>query len=206
MKTAVLIGLSRHRIGVDGAGVTTLVAFHGCPLNCKYCLNPQALSPKGVWKRYTPDELFRVVSKDDLYFRATGGGITFGGGEPLLSCKEILHFHKLCLDNGKHWTVNIETSLNVLETFVEVVEKLVNNWIVDIKDMNPETYKAYTGVDNHLVIQNLQHLIEKKAKITVRVPIIPNFNTEADVEKSIEALLKMGITDIERFTYTIKEH
>ena len=176
MKTAVLIGLSRHRIGVDGAGVTTLVAFHGCPLNCKYCLNPQALSPKGVWKRYTPDELFRVVSKDDLYFRA------------------------------KHWTVNIETSLNVLETFVEVVEKLVNHWIVDIKDMNPETYKAYTGVDNHLVIQNLQHLIEKKAKITVRVPIIPNFNTEADVEKSIEALLKMGITDIERFTYTIKEH
>ena len=71
MKTAVLIGLSRHRIGVDGAGVTTLVAFHGCPLNCKYCLNPQALSPKGVWKRYTPDELFRVVSKDDLYFRAS---------------------------------------------------------------------------------------------------------------------------------------
>ena len=50
------------------------------------------------------------------------------------------------------------------------------------------------------------NLIEKKAKITVRVPIIPNFNTEADVEKSIEALLKMGITDIERFTYTIKEH
>ena len=194
MKTAVLIGLSRHRIGVDGAGVTTLVAFHGCPLNCKYCLNPQALS------------LFRVVSKDDLYFRATGGGITFGGGEPLLSCKEILHFHKLCLDNGKHWTVNIETSLNVQGTFVEVVEKLVNHWIVDIKDMNPEIYKAYTGVDNHLVIQNLQYLIEKKAKITVRVPLIPNFNTEADVEKSIKALQKMGIIDIERFTYNIKEH
>ena len=80
MKTAVLIGLSRHRIGVDGAGVTTLVAFHGCPLNCKYCLNPQALSPKGVWKRYTPDELFRVVSKDDLYFRA---------GNLCRSCREI---------------------------------------------------------------------------------------------------------------------
>ena len=48
MKTAVLIGLSRHRIGVDGAGVTTLVAFHGCPLNCKYCLNPQALLPENI--------------------------------------------------------------------------------------------------------------------------------------------------------------
>ena len=206
MKPAVLIGLSRHRIGVDGAGVTTLVAFHGCPLNCKYCLNPQALSPKGVWKRYTPDELFRVASKDDLYFRATGGGITFGGGEPLLSCKEIIYFHKLCMDNGKHWKINIETSLNVQENFVEVVEIFVDHWIVDIKDMNPEIYKAYTGVDNHLVIRNLQYLIKKKAKITVRVPIIPNFNTKADVEKSIETLQKMGITDIEQFTYTIKEH
>ena len=55
MKTAVLIGLSRHRINVDGAGVTTLVAFHGCPLNCKYCLNPQALSPEGVWKTSRKD-------------------------------------------------------------------------------------------------------------------------------------------------------
>src|SRR5574344_2221516 len=88
MKTSALIGLSRHRIGVDGAGVTTLVAFHGCPLSCKYCLNPQALSPKRVWKRFTPEELFHKVKKDDLYFRATGGGVTFGGGEPLLSCKK----------------------------------------------------------------------------------------------------------------------
>ncbi len=85
MKTSILIGLSRHRIGVDGAGVTTRVAFHGCPLNCKYCLNPQALSPKGVWKRFSPEELFNEIKKDDLYFCATGGGVTFGGGEPLLS-------------------------------------------------------------------------------------------------------------------------
>lgn len=205
MKTAALIGLSRHRIGVDGTGVTTLVAFHGCPLRCKYCLNSQALSPKGIWKRFSPEELFRVIQKDDLYFRATGGGVTFGGGEPLLSCKEILHFHKCCRDNGKKWKVNIETSLNVPEVFAEVLEGLVDHWIVDIKDMNPEIYKAYTGQDNFFVITNLQRLIDNGAKITVRVPLIHNFNTKADIEKSIKALQEMGITDIERFTYT-KEH
>ena len=80
MKTSVLIGLSRHRIGVDGTGVTTLVAFHGCPLNCKYCLNPQTLSHDGVWRRFSSEELFRLINKDDLYFRASGGGVTFGGG------------------------------------------------------------------------------------------------------------------------------
>lgn len=205
MKTSALIGFSRHRIGVDGTGITTLVAFHGCPLDCKYCLNPQALSPKGVWKRFTPNELFHEVKKDDLYFRATGGGVTFGGGEPLLSCKEILHFKNLCMDNGMSWKINIESSLNVPEVFVNVTEDIIDHWIVDIKDMNPQIYKAYTGFDNVLVIKNLQHLIANKAKITVRVPLIPAFNTEVDVGNSIKALRKMGITDIERFTYTIKK-
>ena len=79
MKSFVLIGLSRHRIGVDGAGVTTLVAFHGCPLKCKYCLNPQSLSAGGIWKSLTPEELYNHVKQDDLYFWVTGGGVTFGG-------------------------------------------------------------------------------------------------------------------------------
>lgn len=189
---------------MDGAGVTTLVAFHSCPLSCKYCLNPQALSANGVWKNVTPEELYRTVKQDDLYFRATGGGVTFGGGEPLLSCKEILHFHKICIDNGKRWKINIETSLNVPDTFVRVLENIVDHWIVDIKDMNPTIYKTYTGKDNEQVIKNLQHLIDRKAIIKVRVPLIPMFNTESDVQKSITILHKMGIIDIDRFTYIIK--
>ena len=204
MNSCPIIGLSRHRIGVDGAGVTTLVAFHSCPLSCKYCLNPQALSANGVWKNVTPEELYRTVKQDDLYFRATGGGVTFGGGEPFLSCKEILHFHKICIDNGKRWKINIETSLNVPDTFVRVLENIVDYWIVDIKDMNPTIYKTYTGKDNEQVIKNLQHLIDRKAIIKVRVPLIPMFNTESDVQKSITILHKMGIIDIDRFTYIIK--
>lgn len=206
MKTAVLIGLSRHRIGVDGTGVTTLVAFHGCPLNCKYCLNPQALSPEGVWKRFSPEELFRAVSKDDLYFRATGGGVTFGGGEPLISYKEILLFSNICMSHDKKWRINIETSLNVPKRLVEMMKGVVNHWIVDIKDMNPIIYKAYTGKDIGLVIDNLQYLTKNNSKITVRVPHIPGFNTASDVEKSILSLQEMGITDIERFTYIVKQH
>ena len=205
MKTSALIGISRHRIGVDGKGVTTLVAFHGCPLNCRHCLNPQALSPNGIWKKFSPEELFEKIKVDDLYFRATGGGVTFGGGEPLLSCKEILHFKKLSTDSGKNWKINIETSLNVPKIFVEVIARIIDHWIVDIKDMNPDIYKNYTGQDNDLVTTNLQYLIENNAYITVRVPLIPGFNTESDVEKSIKTLHKIGITDIEQFTYKIKE-
>lgn len=182
------------------------MAFHGCPLHCQYCLNPKALCPNGVWKRFTPEELYNHVKQDDLYFRATGGGVTFGGGEPLLSCKEILHFHKICRDKGHDWRITIETSLNVPKVLVEVLEGIVDHWIVDIKDMNPEIYRAYTGKDNAQVIINLRHLLRNKAKITVRVPLIPLFNTETDVENSISILKKMGVRDIDRFTYIIRNH
>ena len=206
MKTSVLIGLSRHRIGVDGTGVTTLVAFHGCPLNCKYCINPQTLSHDGVWRRFSSEELFRLINKDDLYFRASGGGVTFGGGEPLVSCKEILLFRDVCMKQGKRWKFNIETSLNVPKLFVEMMENVIDHWIVDIKDMNPQIYKAYTGQNNDYVVENLQYLINRNAKLTVRVPLIPGFNTASDVEKSLLTLQQMGITDIDRFTYTVKNH
>ena len=96
--------------------------------------------------------------------------------------------------------------MNVPEVFVSVTKGLIDHWIVDIKDMNPEIYKAYTGEDNRQVIENLQLLIDRKAKITVRVPLIPSFNTEADVDNSIAILQKMGVRDIDRFSYIIKHH
>ena len=65
---APIIGIDRHRLTTDGEGVTTLVAFHGCPLHCKYCLNPQCLSPDGVLRTITPSELYSEVEIDDLYF------------------------------------------------------------------------------------------------------------------------------------------
>jgi hypothetical protein len=85
------------------------------------------------------------------------------------------------------------------------MEKAVDHWIVDIKDMNPAIYKAYTGKDNDSVIRNLQYLINKNAKVTVRVPIIPGFNTESDVEKSVLTLQQMGIKDIERICQEIQD-
>ena len=89
MKAVPLIGIARHRLTIDGEGVTTLVAFHGCPLRCKYCLNPTSLQPDGVWESYDCTQLYEEVRKDELYFLASCGGVTFGGGEPLLQSEFI---------------------------------------------------------------------------------------------------------------------
>ena len=76
-----IAAVGRHRLGIDGKGIRTLVVFSGCPLRCKYCINPYTWdATKG--NLYTPQELLNRVSVDSVYFRATSGGITFGGGEP----------------------------------------------------------------------------------------------------------------------------
>ena len=56
-----VVGIARHRLVTDGEGVTTLVAFHGCPLRCRYCLNPQTLVEPGKWRRYRCRDLYEEV-------------------------------------------------------------------------------------------------------------------------------------------------
>ncbi|MDE6542088.1 MAG: 4Fe-4S cluster-binding domain-containing protein, partial [Muribaculaceae bacterium] len=75
---AKIIGIARHRLSTDGDGVTTLVAFHGCPLRCRYCLNPQSLGEGGCFRWYSPEQLYAAARIDELYFISTNGGVTFG--------------------------------------------------------------------------------------------------------------------------------
>ena len=200
MKTAALIGISRHWLTTDGEGVTTLVAFHGCPLRCKYCLNPQSFAQEGVWKQYDCEQLYEEVKIDELYFLATHGGVTFGGGEPALQSNFISEFKRLC---GTGWKITIETSLNVPQEDIERLLPVVDRYIVDIKDMNNDRYETYTGKSNTRVIENLRWLVAqgKAEQIIVRVPHIPSYNTETDIENSIHQLKEIGLSDFDRFTY-----
>ena len=200
MKTAPLIGISRHRLTTDGEGVTTLVAFHGCPLRCKYCLNPQSLHSEGILKHYDCMQLYEEVRLDELYFLATHGGITFGGGEPCLQSDFIYEFRQLC---GQEWQLSVESSLNVPQENIEKLLPVIDYYIIDIKDINNDIYQQYTGKENEKVLNNLHYLIEhgKNEQIIVRTPIIPVYNSESDVDNSIRLLKEMGITQFDRFTY-----
>ena len=174
MTTAKIFGLDRHRLTTDGEGVTTLVAFNGCPLRCKYCLNKTSWDmDKG--RDYTPEMLFEEVKIDQLYFLATHGGITFGGGEPLF------------------------------ET-VQEMNEILDGYIVDIKDMNPDIYLTYTGKENPLVLKNLEWILQHgdPKRIKVRVPHIPEYNTDEDVAKSVERLKAMGVVEVDEFQYIIR--
>ena len=202
MTFAKIFGISRHRLTTDGEGVTTLVAFSGCPLRCKYCLN-KASWDEDKGRDYTPESLFEEVKIDQLYFLATHGGVTFGGGEPLLQVEFIKEFRELW---GTQWQLLAETSLNVPFENIQALDAVLDGFIVDIKDMNPEIYKAYTGKKNDLVINNLQWLLQHgdPKRVMVRVPHIPEFNTDTDVANSLERLKSMGVVNFDEFKYIIK--
>ena len=201
--TAPFIAINRHRLTTDGEGVTTLVGFHGCPLHCEYCLNAQCLQADGVWCRLTPGELYSEVEIDDLYFVATGGGICFGGGEPLLRSDFIKAFAEIM---NPEWKLTIETSLNVPLENVKAIASLVQMWYVDIKDMNPEIYKAYGCKENKQVVSNLQWLAANgyADKVIIRLPLIPEYNTDEDRQRSQQQLEKMGFTNFDKFNYIVR--
>ena len=197
---APLIGISRHRIMVDGKGITTLVAFHDCPLRCRYCLNRQCLDPNGILRTMTPEQLLEETRIDDLYFQATGGGITFGGGEPLLRSRFIEAF---CRIAPPEWNIAVESSLNVTQIHLQRLLPFINQYIIDVKDMNPTIYRNYTTKNNARSIANLHWLVSQGMadKVKIRLPEIPEYNTPSDVDESQKTLEAMGYHDFERFTY-----
>ena len=199
-----LLSLSRLRMGTDGSGVTTLIAGAGCPLRCRWCINRRLLREAPA-ENVTAAELLERVRIDDLYFRAPGGGVTFGGRESLLHAAFIRRFREIC---PPEWQICVETSLAVPEELVSLSVGAADTYIVDCKDTDPGIYRRYTGGDAALFEQNLRLLLEAvgPGRVVVRVPRIPEYNTPADQARSAERLRAMGVSHLDLFDYVIREN
>ena len=201
--------VSRHRLLFDGDGVTTLVGGYGCPLSCRWCINAVCSDPAFRPKRFTAESLFETVKIDSLYFEATGGGVTFGGGEPLLQASFIQDFILYARERGARWRYWLETSLAVPEEALDCLtepELLIDGFLVDVKDMDPAIYERYTGRPQAAMRKNLSALAALcPDRVTVRVPLIPEYNTEEDCGRSEALLREMGFTRIDRFRYVLPD-
>ncbi len=207
-----VFAIERHRLTTDGQGVSTLVGAYGCTLSCRFCINPHAWNPNTLKKcvSFTPETLYDRVRTDELYFLATGGGVTFGGGEALLHAEFIRAFRQVC---GGRWRLTAETSLQVPPERLEMTLDSVDEYIVDIKDLDPEIYLSYTGMPIDRLLANLRILSDRIASppqegrpvnAHIRVPLIPGYNTPERLRRSVDRLRSMGFSHIETFPYILR--
>ena len=177
-----------HHMVQDG---TLRFDRHGCTAcgKCADACPTEAMSIIG--ERMSVQQVFDVLRKDIPYYRQSGGGVTFSGGECLLHPAFVADVAALCHEAAIHTLV--ETALFVPWNNVERVFPLIDQFFVDLKLADPEKHRFYTGQDNALILENLRHLSQLTTPITVRIPVIPTVNdTAADFDGFVAILRTLG--------------
>lgn len=179
----------------DGNGIRTIVFLKGCVLRCRWCCNPESQEyriqtmlvqgkPQVTGRDVTVREVLETVKKDRPYYRRTGGGMTLSGGESL--CQP--EFARALLKGAKE--EGITTAMESMGCAKwEVIESILpwlDQYLLDIKHMNPAKHKEYTGKSNELMLENAKKIAQSgMTELSIRVPVIPGFN---DTEEEIRAI------------------
>ncbi len=190
----------------DGPGIRTTVFFKGCPLECRWCSNPEsqnrfahvadAMKDKiYCGKDYSVEEVVKEVLKDKAFYEKSGGGITFSGGEALQQADFCMALADEAHKEGIH--VAIETSGLANPTVFREVVKHIDLLLIDYKHHNNEVHKKQTGVTNNLIQENLQYALQIGISVVIRIPVIPGFNARLEDAKDIATYLKeVGATEV----------
>ncbi|MCF2684272.1 glycyl-radical enzyme activating protein [Faecalicatena contorta] len=145
---------------------------------CKRCIDECYAGARVIQgEEYTVDELMSILEKDDVYYRNSGGGITFSGGEPLLYAGFIKECAKEIHKRG--WTVLIETCGQVSNKMIQKVVDDVDIIFCDYKHFSPQEHLRLTGKDNSQILENIGWMDEHfKGKLYLRYPYIPGCNDD----------------------------
>ncbi|MBT6604727.1 glycyl-radical enzyme activating protein [Candidatus Bathyarchaeota archaeon] len=135
------------------------------------------------------DEVMEAVLKDKVFFENSKGGMTISGGEPLSQPEFTVEVFRRAKENGIH--TSLDTSGYAAWSVIEKVIEHVDLVLYDIKQMDSERHKEYTGVSNELIIENLKKIDTKDIPIWVRIPTIPGLNDDEDNFRKIGELLSL---------------
>lgn len=178
----------------DGNGIRTIVFLKGCVLRCRWCCNPESQEydiqtmmvqgkPKVIGRDVTVAEVMKTVEKDRQYYWRTGGGLTLSGGESLCQPEFATALLQAAQESG------ISTAMESMGCAKwETIEKLLpylDQYLLDIKHMNPRKHKEFTERSNELMIENAMKIAKSgMTELSIRVPVIPGFNdTEEEIRQ-----------------------
>ena len=150
----------------------------------------------------TSEEVFREIRKDAHYYAASGGGVTFSGGECLLYPDFVAETAEKCKENGIH--VTIESAFHVPWANIEHVLPFTDLFYADLKLPDSAKHRLYTGQDNTLILKNLRRLSEIFPHMIVRIPVIPTVNDSEEDMKAFAEIINTfgnGIKEVELLRY-----
>ena len=182
----------------DGPGIRTTVFLQGCPLHCPWCANPETQDPCGG-KTVSVEEIMATVLRDADYYRNSGGGVTFSGGEPFMQSQALTALLKASKAAGLHTAV--ETSGEFSPAALVEAEPFVDMFLFDIKHVDPRSLEEHTGGRWELILQNLKELAPG-GKVIGRIPCIPGFNFSEETMGGIINLARsLGIREVHLLPY-----
>jgi pyruvate formate lyase activating enzyme len=168
---------------------------------CGQCVEvcyAEARTMAGKWVSVA--EVVAEVCKDEPFFSRSGGGVTLGGGEPLAQSEFAHGILMECRSRGIHTA--IETCGHVPWPAFEAVLPWTDLFLFDLKHLDTLKHRSHTGGDVNLILSNLQQLAASGARVTVRVPVVPDFNdTPEDVRSVAEHAASLGIPELHLLPY-----
>jgi len=152
------------------------------PERCTLCGACIDACPAGareiIGKRMTVADVMAQVTRDIIFYDQSGGGATFSGGEPLMQLEFLLALLAACRAEGIRAAV--DTTCYAEPQVIERVAEAADLFLCDIKHMDSDLHRQYTGVDNERILSNIRTLSAIAKEIYIRVPIIPGFNDSQD--------------------------
>lgn len=161
--------------------------------DCLICAEECPSDALKQWgRRMTVEECMEVIRRDRGYYDRSGGGVTLSGGDPLVQSDFAAAVLRECKAENIHTC--FESTFCAGWEEVEKVLPYTDLIISDLKQMNPDIHRQYTGVSNELILKNLHRLAQEEREIILRIPVIPEVNDgRRNIEESADFILnQMG--------------
>ncbi len=141
---------------------------------------------KSVSTSYTVEEIVEIVKKDRPFYIKSSGGVTFSGGEPFIQKDFLLSLINQLEKEG------IKTAVETagLVPYNTLHNSKTSLFLYDLKHIDEELHKRYTGESNTVILENLRKLIADNRDVIVRIPLIPGINMDEEILKRTGAFLR----------------
>ena len=152
----------------DGDGIRTIVFMAGCPLRCAWCANPEGQTRRNAMTHWAETEdILAELRHQAIFFRQSGGGVTFSGGEATAQPDFLREMVDALYDEG--FSLAIETCGYFDYAQMAPTLRKMDTIFIDIKHIDPRQHHAFTGVDNALILQNIRRASDEGLPLVVRI-------------------------------------